>query len=95
VAPLISDSTLASLEERLPQMRFTESHAMSKQAPGPKIEPAPGMNEKAVSVRAKDDLTEVKAKSSYLASHTFKKDTRALLSEIDKSENSVWVDIYS
>lgn len=84
-------------------MKFTETMAQEsaagdfapkvyKVAPGEKgglaFKPSEGMNDPEVHVRARADYAEpVKQVTDYLGSHSYQEDLKALLVEVDKSQN--------
>ena len=54
------------------------------------MEPAPGMNDPAVHLRARDNFMEdVSFTTDFIGSHSFKEDIASLLSEVDQSENQI------
>lgn len=55
---------------------------------GVEVKPAPGQNDPPVRIRAQDDfLGDVTPTTDYIGSHSYKEDIKALLDEVDKSEN--------
>jgi hypothetical protein len=57
---------------------------------GMAVKPAPGQNDPIVHIRPRSDYTEdVKISADYLGSHSYKDDIKALLQEVDRSENIV------
>lgn len=57
---------------------------------GTEVAPAPGQNDAPVRVRAADDyLAPVTATTQFIGSHSYEEDIKALLEEVDQSENKV------
>lgn len=68
-----------------------EVYKVTPEAKGGMImEPAPGMNDPAVHLRARDNfMGDVSFTTDFIGSHSFKEDIAGLLGEVDQSENQI------
>lgn len=57
---------------------------------GVSVEPAPGQNDPAIKIRPQDEyMDEVRVTTDFIGGHSYQSDVKALLGEVDQSENKV------